>query len=265
MKAFVRVTYVGKEPMNLGQYGTITTGTKFSMGYKDIQFLEESRDGWPEYLEKGEESDIKEAKYIAQTEASEEALAAAKVHQDKLAADRKKEDAAAVEEKKKADVSAKFVADQAKRVEDEKAEREKAIEAERAVADEEAEDARKIAEKVAQKERITAGSAQAKKDGQEPAEDSDTEDTIDIPEPETDLPPEVEPTPAPDAGDGTAGGEGTPEDSEAVEAEHVPPYPEWTVDELRKELNTREVEFKSKDIKDDLIALLEADDETPDQ
>ena len=45
----------------------------------------------------------------------------------------------------------------------------------------------------------------------------------------------------------------------------MPPYPEWNVDELKQELASREIDFKSKDVKDDLIALLEADDETPDQ
>jgi hypothetical protein len=50
--------------------------------------------------------------------------------------------------------------------------------------------------------------------------------------------------------------------SEGTEEEIVlPPYPEWTVAELRIELQSREIEFLPTAKKAALIALLEADDE----
>ena len=48
---------------------------------------------------------------------------------------------------------------------------------------------------------------------------------------------------------------------ELIEEEIVlPPYPEWTVAELKAELETREIEFPATAKKAALIALLAADD-----
>ena len=54
--------------------------------------------------------------------------------------------------------------------------------------------------------------------------------------------------------------------------EDVPPYPEWTVDELRAEVNTRNAEraddtkiTPDSNLKADLIAALELDDEAADE
>lgn len=56
--------------------------------------------------------------------------------------------------------------------------------------------------------------------------------------------------------------------SSIEESEEVPPYEEWTVDELRAEINTRNSERADEDkihpestLKADLIAALEADDD----
>lgn len=62
MKAFIRVRYVGATPLNLGIYGELTTGTEFSMGYKDAEYLKNTEDGWPKYLKTISESDEHEDK-----------------------------------------------------------------------------------------------------------------------------------------------------------------------------------------------------------
>jgi hypothetical protein len=68
------------------------------------------------------------------------------------------------------------------------------------------------------------------------------------------------------AAERAANGEPDPETEitgELTEEEEIvlPPYPEWTVAELKAELETREIEFPPTAKKAALIALLEADDE----
>ena len=66
MKTYTRVRYTGDLAINLGTHGELTPGSEVSLSYKEVQYLENSSDGWPDYLEiiEGSESDTKEGKHL---------------------------------------------------------------------------------------------------------------------------------------------------------------------------------------------------------
>jgi len=65
MKAFVRLRFNGEERLHLGAEGWLTPGTEFSMPVGRVQYLKESRDGMPEYLEVIGSSEEYEEKALA--------------------------------------------------------------------------------------------------------------------------------------------------------------------------------------------------------
>jgi len=62
MKAWIRVRYMGDTHRNLGVYGTVVPGEEFSISMRDWQYMEQSVDGIPDYLEKLGESDEREGR-----------------------------------------------------------------------------------------------------------------------------------------------------------------------------------------------------------
>lgn len=49
---------------------------------------------------------------------------------------------------------------------------------------------------------------------------------------------------------------------EGANGDELPPYAEWTVAELKKELDSRDIEYDSRAVKADLVQLLDEDDAT---
>lgn len=66
MKNYIRVEYVGEKTLNLGVHGELNKGSQISLDFKEVQYLEKSKDGWPKYLKKieGSESDVKLPKKV---------------------------------------------------------------------------------------------------------------------------------------------------------------------------------------------------------
>ncbi len=181
MKAFTRVTYIGEDPLSLGVYGNLIPGTEFSMSFRDVQYLEDSNDGWPDYLEKGEESDTKESKVVPGDDVSEEALANAKEHAAKIAAEAK-DDAADMVSVAKLNTK-KVRARQAKSDAEDAAKT--AQQAEKEVSEEEA---RLVAAQNAQKKRVKNAQHQEALDDKKKETDADADADGDEKDPKKEVP-----------------------------------------------------------------------------